>query len=584
MDDKNKLANLTCAEFCEQLKSDKAVPSGGSAAALVGAIGAALGSMTALFCTRHVQKHYDLAGKVSQDGTTQDGTDPGKALQDNSENLAKELQEVQAAYEKLEVHYRELLALIDKDARVFIPMSSAYKMPHKTEEEKCARQKAIQDALNVCVEPPMQVLHCCTCIIELLEPLLKSAGKLLIGDVACAASMLQGACIAAEFSIYANTRLMKDEQKAKEIEQKAKDTQEKNASAVQRICSQAKNEILIAPAANANTNTSANVAIATNTNTNTSAGANLTIGTDTDTSTDADTNITSKVPADNRLLGKPVAQKIDSETLELVTQLQTEHNITPTLTILRIEGDEASDFYEKSIIKKGVSCNIEVKSHVFPADLSQKDFLKVLEALNNDKNVHGIMVFRPLPKHFDEHHVCSAISPQKDVDSASAGSLAYTFSNTGIGFVPCTAQSCIEMLDYYGIDMQGKHCVILGRSLVVGKPVSMLVLRKNATVTILHSHSKNAAQICQEADIIIAAIGRAQSIDKAYLNPNKLQVVLDVGINVNEQGKLVGDALEADLQNLQKIYSPVPGGVGSTTTSVLLNHVALAAKSQALKD
>ena len=568
MDDKNKLANLTCAEFCEQLKSDKAVPSGGSAAALVGAIGAALGSMTALFCTRHVQKHYDLAGKVSQDGTTQDGTGPGKALQDNSENLAKELQEVQAAYEKLESNYKELLTLIDKDARVFIPMSSAYKMPHNTEKEKCARQKAIQDALNVCVKPPMQVLHCCTCIIELLEPLLKSAGKLLIGDVACAASMLQGACIAAEFSIYANTRLMKDEQKAKEIEQKAKDAQEKNASAVQRIYAQAKDEMLVSSAVNANTNTSANAATATDTNANTAAG----------------TNIANKIPADNRLLGKPVAQKIDSETLELVTQLQTERNITPTLTILRIEGDEASASYEKSIIKKGVSCNIEVKSHVFPADLSQKDFLKVIEALNNDNNVHGIMVFRPLPKHFDEHHVCSAISPQKDVDSASAGSLAYTFSNTGIGFVPCTAQSCIEMLDYYGIDMQGKHCVILGRSLVVGKPVSMLALRKNATVTILHSHSKNAAQICQEADIIIAAIGRAQSIDKAYLNPNKLQVVLDVGINVNEQGKLVGDVLEADLQNLQKIYSPVPGGVGSTTTSVLLNHVALAAKSQAFKN
>ena len=567
MTDTKKLSELSCSEFTKQLKSESSVPSGGSAAALVGAIGAALASMTALFCTHHVQKKCEqessaAAEKAQLNEAKLKKEQPKKTQSKETqlEGLEEELQEIKKTHEILEELHAKLLKLIDEDASAFLPMSKAYKMPHITNDQKAERQKAIQDALGTCVKPPMQVLQCCSKIISLLRPMLLSAGKLLLGDVACSASMLYGACIAAEFSVYANTRLMQNSSKAKEIESEVELLQKENAALVEQICKQAKSELLEEKNATENSTTEKSAASINEAQANTSP--------------------TSKIPADGILLGKPVAQKIDSETQKLAKELQSKHNIAPTLAILRIGDDKASASYEKSIIKRAQSCSIEINSYVLNEDAHEEELLEKITLLNKDKNIHGIMLFRPLPKSMNEQQICSAIAPEKDVDSATPASLAYTFSATGTGFVPCTAQSCMEILDYYGISLDGKNCVVLGRSLVVGKPVAALALQKNASVTVLHSHSKNAAQISQNADVIIAAIGKAESIDKDYLNSNKEQVILDVGINVNEQGKLVGDVSSNALKDLQKNYTPVPGGVGSVTTSVLLNHVALAAKNQ----
>ena len=184
---------------------------------------------------------------------------------------------------------------------------------------------------------------------------------------------------------------------------------------------------------------------------------------------------------------------------------------------------------------------------------------------------------RPLPKHLDNEKARQYIKPCKDVDGCTDGSLAGVFTDSNIGFAPCTAQAAIEILDYYNIDVKGKNVVILGRSLVIGKPVSMLLLNKNATVTICHTKTKDVEKIAAKSDIIIAATGQMESIDASYVNPD--QTIIDVGITYNEtKQKLCGDVLFEEVEPIVKNITPVPGGVGSVTTSVLVKHVIEAAK------
>ncbi|MCL2248793.1 MAG: bifunctional 5,10-methylene-tetrahydrofolate dehydrogenase/5,10-methylene-tetrahydrofolate cyclohydrolase [Oscillospiraceae bacterium] len=252
--------------------------------------------------------------------------------------------------------------------------------------------------------------------------------------------------------------------------------------------------------------------------------------------------------------------------------------VSPTLATLRV-GERADDIsYEKSAIKRCDSVGVAVKSVVFPEDVSQAELLKCVHELNDNNEIHGVLMFRPLPKHICEDTLRNALSPEKDIDGITDGSLAGVFAGNSNGFAPCTAQACIEILDFYGIDCTGKKAVVIGRSLVVGKPVAIMLMGKNATVTVCHTRTVDIPSIARDADILIIAAGRAESITKEFLSSN--QVVIDVGINWNdEKGKLVGDVKFDEAEPIVGAITPVPGGVGTVTTSVLVSNVVTAAKN-----
>ena len=277
-----------------------------------------------------------------------------------------------------------------------------------------------------------------------------------------------------------------------------------------------------------------------------------------------------------RLLeGKPVAQQINERTYTLIEML-AEKGITPTLAIYRIGSNKSDVSYEKSIIKRCEELGIKVVKRQFEEEVNEEEFFDTLEKDNYDSYVHGILVFRPLPEYFDQDMLRRRIDYRKDVDGCSDACLAGLFIIKNSDFLPCTAQSAMEILDYYDIDISGKNVVVIGRSLVIGKPISMLMLNKDATVTICHSKTKNIEQIASKADILISAIGKAELIDKSYTNPN--QTIVDVGVSWHEgKGKLVGDVNFDEVKDHVKDITPVPGGVGSVTTAILLNHVVVAA-------
>jgi len=253
-----------------------------------------------------------------------------------------------------------------------------------------------------------------------------------------------------------------------------------------------------------------------------------------------------------------------------------EKGVTPTLAILRVGEREDDISYEKGAMKRCATVGVEVKNVVLPADVTQEELMKNIEALNNDKSVHGVLIFRPLPKHLDEEAVRQALKPEKDIDGITDGSLAGVFTGSGKGFPPCTAQACMEILDHYKIDCKGKRAVVIGRSLVVGKPAAVMLMAKNATVTVCHTKTVDMPSVARQAEILIVAAGKANAITKEYLSPG--QVVIDVGINVNEEGKLCGDVKFDDAEPIVGAITPVPGGVGTVTTSVLVSHVVEAAK------
>ena len=264
---------------------------------------------------------------------------------------------------------------------------------------------------------------------------------------------------------------------------------------------------------------------------------------------------------------KALNEKIKAQVAEL--------GFAPTLAILRLgeRGDDIS--YEKGATKRCETLGIAVKNVIFPEDIDEATVLAAIEDLNNDSGVHGVLIFRPLPKQIDAEKVRSALSPAKDIDGITDGSLASVFAGTNYGFPPCTAKACIEILDYFNLPTEGKKAVVIGRSLVVGKPVSLMLMNRNATVTTCHTRTVDPAAIAREADILIVAAGVAGAVDASYLSAG--QIVIDVGINVNDEGKLVGDVNFADADGIVEAITPVPGGVGTVTTSVLAAHVAEAA-------
>lgn len=271
------------------------------------------------------------------------------------------------------------------------------------------------------------------------------------------------------------------------------------------------------------------------------------------------------------LKGKIVADSLMERNRKTVEKLK-EKSLFPTLAIFRI-GEKDSDLsYEKGISKKAEEAGVKLIKYVFYEDVTTAEFYDKLVKANEDPDIHGILVFRPLPERFNDDELRNMIDPEKDVDGCNDLSLAGIFINKDLGFAPCTAQAVIEILDYYQIDPKGKNVVVLGRSLVIGKPVSMMLTNLNATVTICHSRTRNIEEIASKADILICATGQMESVDKKYVNED--QTVIDVGISWNQdKQKLCGDVLFEEVEPLVKDITPVPGGVGSITSCILISHV-----------
>ena len=270
------------------------------------------------------------------------------------------------------------------------------------------------------------------------------------------------------------------------------------------------------------------------------------------------------------LKGKDVADALNLQNLTAIETLK-EHHIIPTLVTIRL-GDRPDDVaYGASIVKKAKALGIEVQACLYPENMTQKALENRLLDLNRDKDVHGVLLFRPLPPHMDEKAVCNILSPEKDVDGISDISMGRVYSGNPDGFGPCTAESVMSILNYYNIPIGGKRAVVLGRSLVIGKPVSMMLLGENATVTLCHRKTADLPGECRRADILIAAAGKANFLDDTFVHSG--QTVIDVGINVDEKGDLCGDVDYDKVAPLVDAITPVPGGVGTVTTAILLAHV-----------
>lgn len=275
------------------------------------------------------------------------------------------------------------------------------------------------------------------------------------------------------------------------------------------------------------------------------------------------------------LKGAPVSAALNAKTAEMAESL-LHRGVQPALAIVRV-GERPDDLsYERMAVRRAQAAGVHARCVALDAGTDTEALLAVIAQLNDDPSIHGILLLRPLPEQIDEARACAAIVPQKDVDGVTDGSLAGVFTGSGCGFAPCTAAACMEILRHYGIDPAGKRAVVVGRSLVVGRPLSMLLLHANATVTLCHTRTRDLPEICRAADILVAAAGRAQMLGAAHLRAG--QTVLDVGIHVREDGSLCGDVAFAEAEPLVFAVTPVPGGVGTVTTAVLMRHVVRAAQ------
>ena len=272
------------------------------------------------------------------------------------------------------------------------------------------------------------------------------------------------------------------------------------------------------------------------------------------------------------LRGKKVSDGIK----EYVSKELETLSFVPKLAIVRV-GENPDDMsYERGATKKLKSFGLDVASYVFPQDISDEDFKKAFRDINEDDEVTGILLLRPLPRTINEKNIENMIDPKKDLDGISPINIAKVFAGDTTGFSPCTAEAVIEVLKAYDIELTGKRVTVVGRSMVVGKPVSMLLLKENATVTMTHTRTVDLKKTCSDAEIVIAAAGRAKMLNSDYCGQNA--VMIDVGINVDENGKLCGDVDYATLDGKASAATPVPGGVGTVTTAVLAKHLIQAAK------
>ena len=275
--------------------------------------------------------------------------------------------------------------------------------------------------------------------------------------------------------------------------------------------------------------------------------------------------------------GGPAAAALSEDLKGRTAQLR-QRGILPTLAILRV-GERPDDIsYETGAMKRCEKIGLGVKCFTLPSDCSREALLDTIRQINDDPGIHGCLLFRPLMDRALEAEACALLAPEKDVDGCTAGSLAAVFTGKGAGFPPCTAQACIELLDHYGVDLTGKRAVVIGRSLVIGRPVAMMLQARNATVTICHTKTADLGAVCREADILIAAAGRAGVVGAECAAPG--QIVLDVGIHQRADGTLCGDVDLAAVEPIVRAVTPVPGGVGAVTTAVLAKHVVEAAEAR----
>ncbi len=273
------------------------------------------------------------------------------------------------------------------------------------------------------------------------------------------------------------------------------------------------------------------------------------------------------------LLGTEAAKAIQEK---IRTELSEYEGRTPCLGIVRV-GERPDDLaYEKSAVKRIESLGMAVRKFTFAEDVTDAEFKEEFRHINNDPGVDGILMFSPLPKNIDEKKVLSIMNPEKDIDGLSLTNQALVYSGGPGGFAPCTAEAVIRMIDFAGIDLTGKKVTVVGRGKVIGKPVSMLLIGRNATVTLCHSKTKDLREECRAADILVVAMGRARMIDASYVSEGA--VVIDVGINVDEEGNLCGDTDYESVSKVASLITPVPRGVGSVTTTVLAQHLLRAAK------
>lgn len=278
----------------------------------------------------------------------------------------------------------------------------------------------------------------------------------------------------------------------------------------------------------------------------------------------------------NILKVKAVGVQIKEDIKEKVLKFKRE-GTNPTLGILRVGKNPDDMAYERSILKNCESVGINGVVYEVEESISTEELVHTLNGLNNDTNIHGILIFRPLPKHIDEKLISSTINPLKDVDCMNPLNLEKIFEGNTDGFAPCTPKAAMKILEYYDIPLEGANAVVINRSMVVGKPLSMMLLGKNATVTICHSRTKDLKKITNSADIVVTALGRPKYFDEEYFNDNS--TVIDVGISVDDEGKICGDVNTESVSDVAKNITPVPGGVGSVTTSILLSHVIVALNS-----
>ncbi|GLC81209.1 bifunctional 5,10-methylenetetrahydrofolate dehydrogenase/5,10-methenyltetrahydrofolate cyclohydrolase [Lacrimispora brassicae] len=271
------------------------------------------------------------------------------------------------------------------------------------------------------------------------------------------------------------------------------------------------------------------------------------------------------------LKGAAVSAKIKEQVEGLLTGWKGK---TPKLAIVRV-GERPDDLsYERGALKKMESFGLQGESFAFPQDITDKAFKEEFAKINDDPDIDGILLLRPLPKQIREKDIEHMIYPEKDLDGISPENIAKVFAGDDTGFAPCTAEAVVEVLKASDISLTGKRVAIVGRSMVVGRPLSMLMLKENATVTICHTRTENLKETCKNAQILVAAAGRARMVDASYVG--KDAVVVDVGINVDENGKLCGDVDFDSLEGTASMATPVPGGVGAVTTAVLARHLVLA--------
>ena len=275
------------------------------------------------------------------------------------------------------------------------------------------------------------------------------------------------------------------------------------------------------------------------------------------------------------LKGIEVARAINEEIAE---QMKSWEGALPHLAIIRV-GENPDDMaYERGAMKKMDKVGFRVSSYIYKEDISNEDFLNEFDRINNDETVDGILLLRPLPKHIDEKEVERRIDPKKDIDGISPYNMAKVYAGEKEGFAPCTAEAVLEMLDFADVDLTGKRVTVIGRSLVIGKPVAQLLIGRNATVTVCHTRTRDIEKRCREAEVLIAAAGSAKMVTSEFVSDGA--VVIDVGINVDSEGNLCGDVDFDAVAESTSLITPVPGGVGSVTTSVLAKHVLRSAQNR----